>query len=132
MENPTANRCDGCGASLSADQLVAIRGRNVCAKCKPDLMMDLKSGLRGSSRVDPKKAEEIRGRMTRYNLLSLAFGLPGIILQFGGPALLVANGAHGGAGTILLLREVGAPLLVTGFVFYALVTIPALKSGAFD
>jgi hypothetical protein len=122
MEPSNRSRCDICGTSLTADQVVAISGKNVCAKCKPDLMMDLKSGLRGSRHVDPKRAEEIRQRIKKYNILSFAFALPGLFLQFGGPVFLSAagHGGHAALGVLVLLRLVGAPLIIIGLVFFSL------------
>ena len=74
--------CDLCRTPLSADQLVTISGKTVCAKCKPDVVMNIKSGVGTSARVSPERAEEIKRRISRLNLMSFVFAVPGLALQF--------------------------------------------------
>lgn len=113
--------CDVCKTPTEADQLVTIGGQTVCAKCKPDVVLNMKSGVSGAARISPEKAEEIRKRITRLNLLSFALAVPGIALQFFGGAL-IAGGRPGpeAAATILMLRLVGVPLVIAGLCCYAM------------
>jgi len=112
--------CDVCKTPTSADQLVTIGGQTVCAKCKPDVVLNMKSGVSGAPRISPEKAEEIRKKISRLNLLSFVLAVPGIGLQFFGGALIAGSrtGADA-AGIILMLRLVGAPLVIAGLCCYA-------------
>lgn len=111
-------RCDLCGDPLTADQLVSISGKTVCARCKPDLLMNLKSGIPAAPRISPERASEIKSRISRLNILSFVFALPGIALQAGAGA--VASGPNAlSEGSAVLLRIVGAPLIIAGLVCYA-------------
>jgi hypothetical protein len=112
--------CDLCKGAFTADELVPIGGKNVCAKCKPELVMNLKSGVSASPRIDPLKAKEIKARISRLNLLSFALALPGIALQF------LAGGLHGASQSpeearagVLGIQAVGAVLVILGLVCYA-------------
>jgi hypothetical protein len=111
--------CDVCKTPTSSDQLVTIGGQTVCAKCKPDVVLNLKSGVSGASRISPEKAEEIRKKISRLNLLSFAFAVPGLLLQFGGAALVGGSPSRDEATAVLMLRLVGAPLVIAGLCFYA-------------
>jgi len=112
--------CDVCKTPTSADQLVTIGGQTVCAKCKPDVVLNMKSGVSGAPRISPEKAEESRKKISRLNLLSFVLAAPGIGLQFFGGALIAGSrtGADA-AGIILMLRLVGAPLVIAGLCCYA-------------
>jgi hypothetical protein len=113
--------CTLCKTPTSTDQLVTIGGETVCAKCKPDVVMNMKSGVSSRERISPEKAEEIRKRISRLNLLSFAFAVPGIGLQFFGSALVA--GAHSRADALLLvgmLRLIGVPLIIAGLACYAM------------
>jgi len=82
--------CEFCGTTMPSDQLVTIAGKSVCARCKPEVLLNLKSGIGGGPRIAPEKAEEIRRRISRLNLLSFAFAIPGILLQIAVPALAMS------------------------------------------
>ena len=112
--------CDVCKSPTSTDQLVTIGGQTVCAKCKPDVVMNLKSGVSGAARIAPEKAEEIRKKISRLNLLSFGLAVPGIALQFFGAAL-IPGGRHGpeAVATVMMLRLLGAPLVIAGLCCYA-------------
>ena len=106
--------CDVCKAQLPDDQLVAISGKSVCARCKPDFLMNLKSGLGSDTEgVSAAEAAEIRSRIKRLNLLSFAFALPGFALQFGLAALLASTR---GPSTF---PGVGYVLVIVGLCIYA-------------
>jgi hypothetical protein len=113
--------CDLCKGSFTPDQLVPISGKNVCAKCKPELVMNLKSGVSASPRIDPRRAQEIKSKISRLNILSFVFALPGIALQ------VLAGGMRGdgqvqpgaAAAGVLLFQGLGALLLIIGLVCYA-------------
>ena len=114
--------CDLCRTPLPADQLVTISGKTVCAKCKPDLVMNLKSGVGTSPRVSPVRAQEIKKTISKLNILSFVFALPGIGLQVVGALArkdmadpTQASAAQAGG---LLLQLVGCVLLIVGFAFY--------------
>lgn len=117
----TSIACDLCQQPSSPDQLITLSGKRICAKCKPDAVMNLKSGVGMSPRVSAEKAEEIRRKISRLNLLSFALAVPGMGLQFVGPQMLL-SGQHGPevAGLVLLVRLLGIPLIIGGFVCYAL------------
>jgi len=113
--------CDVCKTPRTADELVSIGGKNVCADCKPDVVLDLKSGVKGTARVSAQEADRIKRRITKLNLLSFAFALPGIGLQFlGGFAIAGTQNPHDAQVTLMLLRVLGAPLIIAGLVCYAL------------
>ncbi len=110
--------CDLCRTPASSDLLVEIGGKTVCAKCKPEMVLNLKSGVSGGARISPAKAEEIRKKISRLNLLSFALALPGIAIQFGGGAMVTVQGPRD-ASFILMLRLIGAPLIIAGLACYA-------------
>jgi len=112
--------CDLCKGTFTADQLVPIGGKNVCATCKPELVMNLKSGVNASPPIDPIKAKEIKARISRLNLISFALILPGIALQF------LAGGLRGASQSpeearaqVLGIQAVGAVMVILGLVCYA-------------
>ena len=45
-ENQDVIRCDSCSEKYSSDEVVELLGKRVCAKCKPDAVMAIKSGTR--------------------------------------------------------------------------------------
>lgn len=112
--------CDVCKKPATADELVPISGKNVCAKCKPDVVMNVKSGVSGSSRIGPQRAAEIKRKISRLNLLSFAFAVPGILLQFGPAFAAAGQVTPETAGSIMVVRLLGAPLIIAGLVCYAL------------
>ena len=105
--------CDLCQQPVPADQLIALGGKNVCARCKPDAVMNLKSGVGMEPRISPEKAEEIRKRIRNLNLVSFAFGVPGIFMVGG------AQGLKGDPGIFALVWVAGILLFTIGMVFYA-------------
>ena len=113
--------CDICKDAFTEDQLVSIGGKSVCAGCKPELVMNLKSGVSAAPRIDPIKAKEIKSRLSRLNLLSFALALPGLALQ------VIAGGMRGAAEAtsvsaqagLLAVQGVGAVLWIAGLAFYA-------------
>jgi len=111
--------CDICKGDFTADQLVPIGGKNVCAKCKPDVVMNLKSGVGAAPRIDPIKAKEIKDRISRFNLMSFVLAIPGLIMQGYASTMPAKDGELGAAGVILLLHGVGLILVIWGFVYYA-------------
>ena len=120
----TTTACDLCKTPLSTDQLVTISGKSVCAKCKPDVVMNLKSGLGAGARVTPERAEEIRKKISRLNIMSFVFALPVLGLQIAGamasgsgsPDVEVTAAQAGGA----LLQLMGVPLVIAGLACYGL------------
>ena len=108
--------CDLCKGAFTADELVPIGGKNVCAKCKPDLVMNLKSGVAAVARIDPLKAKEIKARISRLNLISFALALPGLGLHGFALQMSTQPGASPAAGALQLL---GIALVIAGFCFYA-------------
>jgi hypothetical protein len=111
-------KCDICKGSFETDQLVPISGKNVCAKCKPELVMNLKSGVSATPRIDPRKAQELKSRITRLNLLSFALAIPGLAMQvLAGKIAPTAPGATP-AGA-LAIQGLGALLVIGGLVCYA-------------
>jgi hypothetical protein len=110
--------CDLCRTPTSPDLLVEIGGKTVCAKCKPEMVLNLKSGVSGEGRISPEKAEAIRKKISQLNLLSFALALPGIAIQVGATAFVRAQGPSP-TGSILLLRLIGAPLIIIGLGCYA-------------
>ncbi|MBI3857312.1 MAG: hypothetical protein HY293_16620 [Planctomycetes bacterium] len=116
------SRCDICKTVLPADQLVTIGGKSVCAQCKPDVVMNMKSGVAAVGQISPQRAEEIRARISKLNILSFVLALPGLALQFAGPAMLASGGpvTPAVASSILLIRLVGVPLVIGGLVCYAM------------
>jgi hypothetical protein len=108
--------CDVCMGAFTADELVPIGGKNVCAKCKPDLVMNLKSGVGAAPRIDPLKAKEIKERISRLNLLSFVLAIPGMVLH--GFALQMGTQQETApvAGALQLL---GIGLVIAGFCSYA-------------
>lgn len=114
--------CDGCGTPTPDDQLVTIAGKSVCARCKPDMVLNLKSGVGGAPQVTPERAAEIKKRLSKLNLISFGLALPGFALMIGGPAVLA--GMKGGAPELVvlmtILRIVGVALLIGGFAAYAM------------
>jgi hypothetical protein len=120
----TNTACDLCKTPLPIDQLVTISGKTVCAKCKPEVVMNLKSGVGSGPRVTPELAEQIRKKISRLNILSFVLALPGLGLQIAGA---MASGARtageeltaaqaGGA----LLQLLGVPLVIGGLACYGL------------
>jgi hypothetical protein len=117
----TTASCDLCQQPSSPDQLITLSGKKVCAKCKPDALMNLRSGVGMSSGVSPQKAEELRRRISRLNLLSFALAVPGLLLQFAGPALLASGPATPAVlRMMVLIRLMGVPLIIAGLACYAL------------
>jgi hypothetical protein len=112
--------CDACNGTFTADELVPIGGKNVCAKCKPDLVMNLKSGVGAAPHIDPLKAKEIKGRISRLNLMSFVLAIPGMILQGATIAMPEPqDGDMAGGAIFLLLLGGGLVLIIWGFVYYA-------------
>lgn len=111
----TSSACDVCKAPVDADQLVTLGGRTVCARCKPDVVMNLKSGVRTEGAISSERAEEIRKKISRLNLASFAFGLPGLVLAVLGGRMLTPG--EPGVGPLVWL--VGIGLFITGMVYYA-------------
>lgn len=113
--------CELCKGSFPTDQLVPIGGKNVCAKCKPELVMNLKSGVSASPRIDPRTAQDIKRKITRLNLLSFLFALPGIALQFLAGSVAKGGAAQPGAtpAAALAIQGLGAVLVIIGLVCYA-------------
>jgi hypothetical protein len=116
--------CDLCRTPLSADQLVTISGKTVCAKCKPDVVMNIKSGVTSSGRVSPERAQEIKKKISKLNILSFVLAVPGLLLQFGGVAMAGAAASSGEVESIppiLILGRLLAPfLIIAGLVCYSL------------
>src|SRR6185369_4954498 len=109
--------CDLCKGSFPTEQLVPISGKTVCAKCKPELVMNLKSGVSAAPRIDPRTAQEIKKRISRLNILSFAFAIPGIALQvlaggFRGAASQGQPGAE--AAGALAIQGLGSILIIIG------------------
>ncbi|MBI5368226.1 MAG: hypothetical protein HZA54_14420 [Planctomycetes bacterium] len=114
--------CEMCGASVPADQVVKIRDRVVCARCKPELVKNLQSGVAAVSGIEPEEAERIRRKIRNNNALSFAFALPGLGLQFAARTeTSQARRTHDvqTAATSGILSLVGVALLIVGFGFYA-------------
>jgi hypothetical protein len=125
----TTAACDLCQQAFSPDQLITLSGKRICAKCKPDAVMNMKSGVGMSARVSPEKADEIKRKISKLNLLSFVFAVPGLLLQFAGPGLLISGPPTPGvASTVLLIRLLAVPLIIAGLVCYALMKG---RSGAF-
>jgi hypothetical protein len=114
--------CDLCKGSFPTEQLVPISGKTVCAKCKPELVMNLKSGVSAEPRIDPRTAQEIKKRISRLHMMAWLFILPGIILLvLAGGARGAAKGAPGveAAAGALAIQGLGSILFIIGLVFYA-------------
>ena len=115
--------CDLCKGSFPTEQLVPISGKTVCAKCKPELVMNLKSGVSAAPRIDPRTAQEIKKRISRLHMLSFLFIIPGIVL------LVLAGGARGAASQgqpgvhamagAFAIQGLGSILFIIGLVLYA-------------
>lgn len=113
--------CDLCKTPTPTDQLVTIGGSTVCARCKPDVVMNMKSGVSNRSRISPERAEEIRKKISRLNLLSFAFAVPAIALQFFAGALVAGTkSAPDAVALVTMLRLIGAPLFIAGLSCYAM------------
>lgn len=110
--------CDVCKGTFTPDELVPIGGKNVCAKCKPDVVMNLKSGVGAAPRIDPLKAKEIKERISKLNLLSFALAIPGMVLH--GFALQMGTQLGTSPPPIAgALQLLGIALVIAGFCFYA-------------
>jgi hypothetical protein len=82
--------------------------------------MNMKSGVSSRSRITPEKAEEIRKKISRLNLLSFAFAVPGILLQvLGGTAVAASGPSPQAVGAVLIMRIIGIPLIIAGLACYA-------------
>jgi hypothetical protein len=108
--------CDLCKGTFTADELVPIGGKNVCARCKPDLVMNLKSGVGAVPRIDPLKAKEIKERISKFNLISFALAIPGMVLHGFALQMGTQQGTPPIAGALQL---VAIALVIAGFCFYA-------------
>src|SRR5262245_55098634 len=111
--------CDLCKGSFTADQLVPIGGKNVCAKCKPDLVMNLKSGVSATARIDPATASAIKSKMTRLNLLSFALALPGMAMQVLAGQVVSSADPGSAMARALAIQGLGAILVIGGLICYA-------------
>jgi hypothetical protein len=109
--------CDLCQQPTDPDQLITLSGKQICATCKPDAVMNLKSGVGVSPRVSPEKAEGIRRRIRTLNLISFAFGVPGILLA--GSGQVVKPSSPGMTGMMVAIWASGMLLFTVGMVFYA-------------
>ena len=49
MEPDATTKCERCGEEVPADQTVTLRGMTVCAKCKPEIVRDMQSGVSSTS-----------------------------------------------------------------------------------
>jgi hypothetical protein len=72
----------------------------------------------------PEERDNIRRHLRNLNLLSFAFGIPGLILQFGAMALVPQSSrsaavGSGQEGIVIMARLVGVALLVVGLIFNA-------------
>jgi hypothetical protein len=118
MDAAASRACDICKAPLTSDQLVQIGGQYVCAQCKPNVLMNLKSGVGAGQRVAPELALAIKKQISRMNVLSFAFALPGLLLMMASGAL-AAPGSGKDLATLASLRLLGAILFIVGMFFYA-------------
>jgi hypothetical protein len=109
--------CEICRTPTSTDLLVTIGGQTVCATCKPEVVMNLKSGVSSGSRITPERAEAIRMKISRLNLLSFALAIPGIALQVLSK-VLISGHAHAPL-PLILLRVASVPLVIAGLCCYA-------------
>jgi hypothetical protein len=123
MTNDAVQTCDGCAERFTPDQLVSLGGRLLCGACKADAVMNMKSGLGAGARITPEEAQAVRSRIRKLNLLSFAFALPGLFLQFGSQVVqgqpAPPEEALARAGTSVLIKLVGVILLIAGLTFYA-------------
>jgi hypothetical protein len=118
MDAAAPRSCDVCKTPLTSDQLVQIGGQYVCAQCKPNVLLNLKSGVGGGQRVSPEQALAIKKQISRLNLLSFAFALPGLVLLMASGAL-AAPGMEKNLAVLATVRLLGALLFLIGMFFYA-------------
>ena len=113
--------CDVCRGPFSADELVSIGGKNVCAKCKPDVVMNLKSGVGAAPRIDPLKAKEIKDRISRLNLVSFALAVPGMFIQVYSAQMARGTGPDPDStqAGILAIQGLSSLLVIAGLACYA-------------
>jgi len=112
--------CEFCGTSMPSDQLVTITGKSVCARCKPEVVLNLKSGIGSGPRISAERAGEIRRRIAGLNRMSFAFAVPGILMQVAIPALAMSGLRPGlSLGVFGVLRLLSVVLIVAGLGSYA-------------
>src|ERR1051325_11728189 len=108
--------CDLCRSPFTADELVSIGGKNVCATCKPDVVMNLKSGVGAAPRIDPIKAKEIKNRISRMNLSSFALAIPGLVMHGLALQMVTLAGPPGASERAGALQVLAIGLVISGFV----------------
>jgi hypothetical protein len=118
MDAPLTRSCDVCKTPLTSDQLVQIGGQYVCAQCKPNVLLNLKSGVGGGAKISPEEALAIKKEISRLNLLSFAFAVPGLVL-LGAAGAVSGENVEENRGTVLILRLAGAVLFMIGMTAYA-------------
>jgi uncharacterized RDD family membrane protein YckC len=107
-------RCSRCGAGFCGDCLVTIAGRQYCATCKGEQLLDVRSG------VD-------RSRMT-YGSVLKRFGaqiLDGIIQAV--PSYAIMFGVMAGTGMLLNPDPEPSPWLIAAYIPFF--TLPVLYEG---
>ncbi len=90
-------------------------GSKICPICKSNLAG---GGGGGRGIVDPQKAQEIKAKISRLNTLSFVVFIPGLLLQFGTPAVITVTTPEQ-LQMVLALRGLGAIMLIVGFGLYA-------------
>ena len=111
MSPEASSRCDVCGGDFTSDQVIELHGKVVCAKCKPDVVMDIKSGVGAGDRVPPTDAERIGKKIRKLNRISFAFALPGIGLQLFGRGAIVGVSPEGPPSFFEAFEPVGIQIL---------------------
>ncbi len=91
-------------------------GSRICPICKSNL-----AGGGGGRSIDPQKAQEIKSKISKLNMLSFVFFIPGLLLQFGsmGVSHPVPPGAIQAPDPAQALPLLGGLLMIIGLGLYA-------------
>ena len=113
--------CESCGKKCSTDQRVKIDGLQLCAACKQDAVLDIKSGVKGGVRpmICPPGTAELLARENRKHWwIGFSCLCAGILLMSLDPISRVVRAGLPGFFS-WFLPFFGFLVFFVGFAFYA-------------
>lgn len=98
-------KCPACAEEIP-------KGSKVCPSCNENLAGG------GGNVISPEKAAEIKAKISRTNMLSFVFAIPGLLLQFAAGAIVHPT-TVAEAQMVPMIQLAGGILLIIGLCLYA-------------